>query len=135
MQQIDPYKCIHINCIYVSSLPSFEEKSKFFFVCRGKKLCFYFCIGPIFIFWQHVGSLLLHGGFSLLAICRLLLFWNTGSRPYGLHHPEACGILVPQPGIELISPSLHPFLTPYSAYSGREVPCALSIVWLVQVIL
>ena len=126
---------IHINCIYVSSLHSFEEKSKFSFVFSREKALFLFLHWTHFYFFGCSGPLLRHVGFSLLAVCRLLLLWNTGSRPYGLHHPEACGILVPQPAIEPISPSLDPFLKPRCTYSGREVPFALSIVWLVQVIL
>ena len=35
-----------------------------------------------------------------------LLLWCGGSRACGLSCPMACGILVPQPGIEPVSPAL-----------------------------
>ena len=67
--------------VKVAKLRRFSEHFKIQQAWLSEPVCFFF--------WLHWGFLVLCAGFlSLLRLCWLLFWWNTGSRVYGL---SSCG--------------------------------------------
>ena len=108
---------MNYNVIVLILQPCFQHHRKkttmtaFSFLLSFK--CFIYLFGCIRSWLQHTESLLWYVALSLqcmdspVATHGLQNMWASIVVVQGFNHPRACGILVPQPGMEPVSPALH----------------------------